>query len=241
MKVLSRQEFAVKLRSELESRLTLDHPIITRLQNEPGTELIQLMVKQGYQLTKMFARYVGALYLNCPVKPELGIDRKKLAINLYEEETGAISKTDGHLQLMRRFAKAVGISKEELESAFSLPETRELIEYRWNLVINPETFHQGAAAIMIASEGQNLEKKADKMRHELFPAHLELTERDMAFFTVHAAEDVYHVKDGISLVSKICKTEQQQQEAIKAIHNTCDRFWAFYDSIDRVYSSPVAS
>jgi pyrroloquinoline-quinone synthase len=232
--MLSRKEFAKTLRSELEGRLTLDHPIIAEVSKpEKNMPLMTLMATQGYQLTKVFARYIGGLYFNCP-------DRhfsKRLAFNLYEEETGRVSKTDGHLELMQRFIYALGVSPDDLEAVEALPETQELIDYRMERVRDPAQFHKGATAVMIASEGQNLERKAGRMRHQMFPAVYGLTADDLIFFTVHAAEDVYHVKEGIDLVSLVCTTERMQREAVETIHETCDRFWGFYDGIQRAYEA----
>lgn len=232
--MLNRDEFRKKLRAELESRLTLDHPMIDEISKpEKNLPLLRLMATQGYQLTKVFAKYVGGLYFNCP-------DRhfsRRLAFNVYEEETGRISKTDGHLELMQRFIYALGVTPEELEAVEPLPETRELIDYRMNFVRDPAQFHRGAAAVMIASEGQNLETKAGRARHQMFPTVYGLTPRDLEFFSVHAAEDVYHVKEGIDVVSLVCVTERMQEEAVQTIHETCDRFWWFYDGIQRAYTS----
>jgi pyrroloquinoline-quinone synthase len=232
--MLDRNAFRKQLREELEKRLTLDHEIVGEVakpvRNMP---LMRLMATQGYQLTKYFARYIGGLYFNCPDQHFAA----RLAYNLYEEETGRISKTEGHLQLMQRFIYALGVSPEELEAVEALPETKELIDYRMNLVKDPAQFHKAAAAVMIASEGQNLEKKAGQQRHQMFPAAYGLTADDLKFFTVHAAEDVYHVKEGLDLVSLVCTTEEMQREAVKAIHDTCDRFWWFYDGIQRVYEA----
>jgi pyrroloquinoline-quinone synthase len=230
--MLNRDDFRKKLRDELNSRLTLDHPLIDELSKpEKNLPLMRLIATQGYQLTKVFARYIGGLYFNCP-------DRhfsRRLAFNVYEEETGRISKTDGHLELMQRFIYALGVGVEELEAVQPLPETKELIDYRMNFVKDPAQFHKGAAAVMIASEGQNLETKAGKMRHQMIPTVYGLTARELEFFSVHAAEDVGHVREGIDLVSLVCTTEQMQQEAIEAIHGTCDRFWQFYNGLQRVY------
>lgn len=234
--MLNQRDFRDQLNTQLSNRLTLDHPILIELTKpQKNLPLIRLVALQGYQLTKMFARYVGGLYYHCPL-PKFS---RRLAINLYEEETGRISKTDSHLHLMQRFIYALGITPEELEAAEPLPETAELLNYRKHLVDDPTRFHQAAAAIMIASEGQNLEKKAGKLRHQMIPDIYGISEKDLIFFTVHATEDVYHVKEGLDLVSQVCTTEMMQREAITAIHETCDRFWGFYDGIQRVYEENI--
>ena len=234
--MLNRQAFKQVLREELNSRLSFNHPIIQEIAKPyKNMPLMLLMATQGYQLTKVFARYIGGLYFNCPPVPRYSA---RLAINLYEEETGKISKTAGHLQLVQKFIHALGVSRDELEAIKPLPETQQLIDYRMERVRDPAQFHKGAAAVMIASEGQNLEGKAGKMRYQIqMPEIYGLTEDDLTFFTVHAVEDVYHVKEGIDLVSLVCTTEKMQQEAVEAIHITCDLFENYYDGIQLAYES----
>src|ERR1700719_817724 len=209
--MLSNQEFRNELESVLNSRLTLDHPILLGAgKAEKNLPLIRKMALQGFQLTKVFARYVAMLYYHCPL-PEFSY---RLAVNLYEEETGMLSKTQNHLKLMKRFIFALGVTPEELEAELALPSTEDLIEYRRRLCADPATLHMGAAAVMVASEGQNLEKKAGSSRHELIARLYGLKVEDLAFFSVHAEEDVYHVADGLDMVTALCVTSKMQREAI---------------------------
>lgn len=225
-------EFRQQLEEALHSHRTIDHPLLQELGRPvKNSILIRLIALQGYQLTKNFAWYVGALYHHCPI----AFYRKRLAVNLYEEETGKLSKTANHEVLMQRFIRALGISDAERDEAAGLPTTQELIDYRWRLVNDPATFHMGAAAIMIASEGQNLEETAGKARHELLPTLYGLQPKDLAFFSVHAVEDIYHVREGLDLVAEICTTPAMQAQALEAVHETCKRFWDFYDGIQAEY------
>ena len=91
--------------------------------------------------------------------------------------------------------------------------------------------------VTFAIEGQSLETKAGKTKDQLIPEMYGLKPEDLAFFAVHAVEDVYHVSDGLDLVSELCTTEKMQQEAIEAIHGTCDRFWRFFDGIQEAYQA----
>jgi pyrroloquinoline-quinone synthase len=225
-------DFRKELEEALFSHKTIAHPIIKALSHPTDKSgLMKMMALQGYQLTKNFARYVGGLYNNCPI----GYYRKRLAINLYEEETGMLSKTANHEVLMQRFIRALGISDEERDAAVALPATQKLIDYRWNLVNNPETFHMGAAAIMIASEGQNLEEEAGKARHELLPMIYGFKPEDLAFFSVHAHEDIFHVREGLDCVAEVCTTRKMKDEALEAVHTTCELFWKMYDGIQDAY------
>ncbi len=232
--MLEKQAFRKQLEDCLHARLTLDHPLLVELSKpKKNLPLIRKIALQGYQLTKAFTGYLGILYYNCPLIEF----RRRLAVNLYEEETGKLSKTTNHMDLMHRFIFALGITPKELEEEQPLSTTTDLVEYRKELCEDPARLHMGAAAVMIASEGQNLEKKAGKTRDQMLPALYGLTADDLAFFSVHAVEDVYHVGDGLDLVSEICTTEQMQREAVTAINETCDRFWRFYDGIQQAYEN----
>lgn len=232
--LLSADEFKKQLRDELESRITLTHPIVKRiLDGTPQWDLLRKVTLQGYQLTKHFLEYIETLYHHCP----RGVHKKRLLLNMYEEETGRFSKTDNHVVLMENFIRAVGVDDTERDAAVPLPSTKMLIDYRMELVRNRHTFHMGAAAVMIASEGQNLETAAGEARHELLPRIYSLTETDLQFFSVHQKEDVGHVAEGISLVADICTTASMQQEALETVRKTCDLFYGMYEGMAQAYAS----
>ncbi|OOG41639.1 pyrroloquinoline quinone biosynthesis protein PqqC [Rhodanobacter sp. C05] len=232
--MLSADEFKKKLRDELESRITLTHPIVKKILNgTPQWELLRRVTLQGYQLTKHFLEYIETLYHHCP----RGIHKKRLLLNMYEEETGRFSRTDNHVNLMENFIRAIGVGDADRDAAIPLPSTKALIDYRMDLVRNRHTFHMGAAAVMIASEGQNLETAAGEARHELLPRIYSLTETDLQFFSVHQKEDIGHVAEGISLVADICTTASMQQEALEAVRKTCDLFYGMYEGMAQAYAA----
>ena len=230
--LLSNNAFQVELEKALKSHVTLDHPIFAELlRPEQNWHLLRMITLQAYQITKHFLEYVETLYFYCPIP----IHKHRLLINLYEEETGRISKTKNHVVLMQDFIKAIGISDEERDTAKAFPETQELIDYRMNLVRDRERYHMGSAAVMIASEGQSLETKAGETKEGILPKIYNLREEDMLFFSVHSKEDVGHVKEGISLVSDLCTTVKMQQEALEAVHHTCQLFRGMYEGVAKQY------
>jgi pyrroloquinoline-quinone synthase len=232
--MLSTQEFRKKLEDTLHKRLTLDHPVLQEMAKpKKNLPLVSKMALQAFHLTQAFTGYLGMIYSHCPIQKS----RVALAVNLYEEETGALSKTANHMELMERFIVALGLTKDQIENEVPLATTIDLIEYRKKLCGNPETLHMGAAAVMIASEGQSLETKAGKTKEQLIPEMYGLKPADLAFFAVHAVEDVYHVADGLDLVSELCTTEKMQREALDAVEGTCDRFWRFFDGIQEAYEA----
>ncbi|MDQ3206428.1 MAG: iron-containing redox enzyme family protein [Pseudomonadota bacterium] len=234
VRFMPKEEFKEELRTQLESRITLTHPLVKKLvSGEPNWDLLRYTTLQGYQLTRHFLEYIETLYHHCP----RGDHKRRLLLNMFEEETGRFSRTDNHVKLMENFIRAVGISDADRDAAVPLPRTKELITYRMDLVRNRRTFHMGAAAVMIASEGQNLETAAGEARHDLLPRIYNLKESDLLFFSVHQKEDVGHVKEGISLVADLCDTAKMQQEALEAVRTTCDLFWGMYDGVDEVFAT----
>jgi pyrroloquinoline-quinone synthase len=221
--------FKMALEQCLQRHLTLAHPIFIELMDprRPNLPLLRHVALQGYQLTKHFLTYVEHLFFYCPL-PKF---KRALLINAYEEETGRLSKTDNHVVLMQNFIRALGITDAEREAARPLPATRELIEYRLAAVQDAARYHVGAAAVMIASEGQNLETRAGEARHELLGKVYGLRERDLLFFSVHQQEDVGHVEQGLNLVVALCTTAKMQREALAAVDHTCGLFYAMYENM----------
>ena len=234
MKIRTKKEFRNELEQALYGHLTLSHPIFIRLLATPeksGHDLLKKVTLQGYQLTKHFLTYVEHLFFYCP-EPKF---KRALLINTYEEETGRLSKTDNHVILMQNFIRAIGISDAERDAATPLPATQELIDYRLNAVRSLDKYHIAAAAVMIASEGQNLETAAGDARHVLLGRAYGLKEEDLLFFSVHQKEDVGHVEQGLNLVTELCKTGQEQEEALYAVHHTCKLFYAMYQNMYEEY------
>lgn len=233
----SKSDFRKALRATLEEHITLEQPIFRALlSGAPNWQLLRMVATQGYHLTKHFLEYVETLFFYCPP----GLHKKRLLFNLFEEETGYLSRTDNHVRLMERFIRAIGVSDGERDSTLALPATEELINYRMNLVKNPSSFHLGAAAVMIASEGQNLESVGGTARHEILRQHFNLREEDTIFFSVHQKEDVGHVREGIEVVCDVCSTEKMQLDALDVVNETCKRFRNMYDGAFEAYKANVS-
>ena len=84
---------------------------------------------------------------------------------------------------------------------------------------------------MVASEGQNLEDKAGQNRHSLLGKVYGLTDQDTLFFSVHAKEDVGHVREGVALVVDLCTDARMQQEALEVVEHTCKLFQGMYEGV----------
>jgi pyrroloquinoline-quinone synthase len=228
--VMDQESFALALRATLEEQLTLNHPIFLELfRPEKNRELLKVISLEGYQITRYFLEYIENLHFRCP----LPIHKRRLLFNMFEEETGRFSRTKNHVELMEDFIRAQGICDAERDGWTPSQATSELIAFRLTNCLSSETYHIGAAAVMIASEGQSLETRAGEARHTLLAKTYGLSEKDTLFFSVHQKEDVGHVAEGIQLVSELCTTAKMQQEALHSVRHTCRLFWNMYESAAR--------
>ena len=229
MSKAEQKAFRDSLDKMLHSHIDRDpHPAILALfEEKPNPELLAHISIEAYQITQHFIDYIEHLHFYCPV-PRYKLP---LLVNLYEESTGAVSGSKNHISLMEDFLKAQGIDKSRWENVKPNPETLELINYRKKACRNPETYHIGAAAVMIASEGQNLEDVAAEARSSLLEAKYGLAEKDTLFFSIHAVEDIGHTQQGLSLVSEICTTDKMKEEALEAVDHTSKLFWNMYEAI----------
>jgi pyrroloquinoline-quinone synthase len=227
--VLEKAAFRDKLEATLHERLTISHPVFAILLDEknPDLEFLQKVALQGYQLTKNFLEYIENLFFYCPLPKH----KRRLLHNMYEEETGRISMTKNHVKLMQDFIRAIGVDDARRDAVQALPATQALIDYRMDAVKDPAKYHIGAAAVTIASEGQNLETLGSESRDILFERVYGLAEKDLLFFSVHQKEDIGHVQQGLDLVADMCMDEKTQSEALFAVSHTCGLFYDMYEGI----------
>ncbi|MGR5109498.1 TenA family transcriptional regulator [Vibrio jasicida] len=227
--LINKKEFRNLMRDTLNGHLTLGHPLFKYLmdENNPNPKLLKFTALQGYQLTKHFLTYIEALFFYCPLPKH----KRALLHNMYEEETGRLSNTKNHVELMQDFIHAIGINDIERDAAASLPPTQELIDYRLEHCKGGALYHIGAAAVLVASEGQNLESVGEQARHNILGKVYDLKEKDLLFFSVHQEEDVGHVQQGLALLADLCTTPEMQSEAVQAIDKTCKLFYGMYQGI----------
>lgn len=226
--MLNRDEFRDELYQVLEEGTSISHPLVAELvQPKANWDLLQALTLQGYQLTKNFLTYIENLFFYCPLPKH----KRALLVNMYEEETGRLSGTKNHVRLMEDFIKAIRVDDTTRDATVAYPQTQELIDYRMELVKDPARYHLGAAAVTVASEGQNLEDTASQNRDALLGKVYGLTDKDTLFFSVHAKEDVGHVREGIALVVDLCTDAQMQRDAIDTVRHTCALFNGMYDGV----------
>ena len=121
------------------------------------------------------------------------------------------STTSLQNQVLRKFARACGVSDERILKAEQngevLPTTRAMRAWIWELS-GIRTLPESCAGIMVALEGQ---------LPTLYPKYVEamrkmgFSEDDMEFFHVHIEGDTEHAHVGLELTARYATTPELQQ------------------------------
>lgn len=100
---------------------------------------LQEYSKQYYRHVEAFPTYLSAVPANCPSLPI----RQHLLENLIDEERG----TENHPELWLRFAEALGVQRDDVLSAASLPETTALVQ-TFRTLTRDSSYLAGIAALL---------------------------------------------------------------------------------------------
>jgi len=161
--------------------------------------------------------------------PDLDARQHLLENLLGEEMPHAPSKR--HPDLLRKFARACGVSDERMlraeEAGEILPTTRAMRSWIWELSsIRP--LGESCAGIMVALEGQ---------LPTLYPKYVEAMRRmgfgddDLEFFHVHIEGDTEHAHVGLELADRYATSAELQSRAIAAVRASAAMRYAMLDGI----------
>lgn len=161
--------------------------------------------------------------------PDLDARQHLLENLLGEEMPHAPGKR--HPDLLRKFARACGVSDERMLAAEAngeiLPTTRAMRAWIWELS-GIRHLAESCAGIMVALEGQ---------LPTLYPRYVEamrkmgLTDDDMEFFHVHIEGDTEHAHIGLELTHRYATTPEIQTRAIAAVSASASMRYAMLDGI----------
>ena len=161
--------------------------------------------------------------------PDLDARQHLLENLLGEEMPHAPGKR--HPDLVRKFARACGVSDERMTNAeFAgevLPGTRAMRSWIWELA-GIRHLAESCAGIMVALEGQ---------LPTLYPKYVEamrkmgFSDDDMEFFHVHIEGDTEHAHVGLELTQRYATTTELQQRAIAAVRASAEMRFAMLDGI----------
>jgi len=161
--------------------------------------------------------------------PDLDARQHLLENLLGEEMPHAPGKR--HPDLLRKFARACGVSDERIlkaeEAGEILATTRAMRSWIWELsTVRP--LGESCAGIMVALEGQLptlYPKYVDAMRKMGF------SEDDMEFFHVHIEGDTEHAHVGLELTARYATSAELQVRAIAAVRASAEMRFSMLDGI----------
>ncbi|MCS6925313.1 MAG: iron-containing redox enzyme family protein [Candidatus Binatia bacterium] len=225
---LTPAELTQTLRGMLERRKSYrDHPWIQRyLKGELSRAQLRLWIEQHYCTVGDVHDIFGPIYAGCP-DPEVRI---RLLENLWEEETGKVTGSAPHRELMCRLIEALGGSRAELAHVKPLPETVARRSFL-RLVARTRPFYEAVAAISVAGEAQfgDMAEAYARVGEERYGLSSEAT----AFWWVHAKADKEHGGTAFDIVARWAQTETEQQQVIESVRQSLELAWCWFDGFVR--------
>jgi pyrroloquinoline-quinone synthase len=217
-------EVLATLEQRIQARHLLSHPFYQAW--SAGTlsmSALREYSKQYYRQVEAFPTYVSAVHANCPLLPV----RQQLLENLLEEERGA----ENHPELWLRFAEALGVPREEVETATPLPETTALVEtFR---TLTRERSYQVGVTALLAYEAQVPAVAVTKI-DGLKRFYGITDQRGLAFFQVHMQADRYHADTGRHILREHLAPDQAE-EVITSCEQALNALWGMLDGVHTRY------
>lgn len=223
------------------NRLT-GHPFVKQLlAGEATMEQLKVFAILWYFHTVAFPTALANLLARCRI-PQL---RAGLSEGLYEEETGKITGTAGHVSLYYDFLSHLGISREFVDRhAYMSPGMGSVVHW-YHYVTTQLDPVVGIAALAVAAEGQNVSLPDDPgvsgLVAKALKEHHGFTDDDLVFWTLHDTADQEHSGTGVRLLVEFAVTDQQQEMVRAAIRHTQECMLSAFDDVLRYSWEDVTS
>ena len=212
-----------RMREAIAERSLLQHPFYQAW--SAGTlevERLQDYARQYYHFERAFPRFLSAIH----ARTESPAIRQHLLDNLWDEEHGERN----HPALWLEFAAALGVSRDEVESAEPHPETAALVEHYADVAANAPVAE--ALAALFAYESQAPVIAWEKIKG--LTEHYDLLPAQFEFFSVHLVSDVAHSGAELSAIEELCEDDNA---VVMATERASERLLAF---LDGCYDSAAA-
>ena len=204
-----------RMRKAIAERSLLQHPFYQAW--SAGTlevERLQDYARQYYHFERAFPRFLSAIH----ARTESPAIRQHLLDNLWDEEHGERN----HPALWLEFAAALGVSRDEVESAEPHPETAALVEHYADVAANAPVAE--ALAALFAYESQAPVIAWEKIKG--LTEHYDLLPAQFEFFSVHLVSDVAHSGAELSAIEELCEDDNA---VVMASERASERLLAFLD------------
>jgi len=215
------QDVIPQIDAVISRRRLLAHPFYQRwLIGDLTIEDLQSYAGQYYKFEAAFPGYLTKVL----AKLDTAADRKVLLQNLVDEEGGA----ESHLEMFARFGRALGLTRDQLESAPAKDSTRILLDTFAIATANGSPAE--GLVTLYAYESQAAEVAASKT--ESLMSHYGLHTRDGTdFWAVHAQADELHSAWERELLERLI---QDPDPVVAAAGRASDALWGFLDGCSKV-------
>ncbi len=221
-----RQCIGEKVRGHMRSP-QLEHYFSVKL----TTTRAQIMLKQQGLFVRHRRDCWAHVSANCP---EMAVKQKIL-----QHEFGEVVKDKhselGHLDLIIRQGKAVGLSQEEILNARPLPKTTASL-YAWAWMTRTKNWVEGLAALTVTEWGNDDRLLADQggghstRMAKRWTEDLGLSWDDMPNFKAHREADEEHSDMFLPFLSRFA-TGEKENRAIQAVQESLELFAIYREGV----------
>jgi pyrroloquinoline quinone (PQQ) biosynthesis protein C len=183
------------------------------------------LVQQWGIFTRHSRRCWAYVVGNCP-----HIEVRKFIVteNLYEEEA---LEGHSHFELLVKMGNAVGLGREQIESAKPLPTTVVAL-HAWETLTKNRSWYKGLAAKAV------LERTNDRncgnfsaLEAERWMRQLKLSAEDVEFWVLHDSVDQVHGGGSFALLEKYLRTDAEKEAALRAAEESMMAWKVYLDGI----------
>lgn len=185
----------------------------------------RVLVQQWGIFTRHSRRCWAYVVGNCP---HVEIRKFIVTENLYEEEA---LEGHSHFDLMVRMGKALGLSREEVESAKPLPTTTVALN-AWEALTKNRSWYEGIAAKAVLERTNNPHcGNFSALEAERWMRQLKLSRDDVEFWVLHDSVDQIHGDGSLRLMEKYLRTDAEREAAIRAAEESMMAWRVYLDGI----------
>lgn len=222
---LSEAEFRQAVNTAIGRRHQANHPLIDKFaRGEVKRETVAGTITEiWYWISKLIPE---ALLLIAAKGPQ---DVVELEMENYGEELDPVNP---HPELIKRFARACGVTDARLQAGRGLPTTEAWLNFELS-TCRDQHWIAAMAATHVASEAQE-----PVLINKILPALrnvYKFSESDLEFWWLHAEVDVEHGGQALNMLVKHCNTRELQEMAIHWAGEGARNKWLFWDGINVHY------
>ena len=144
--------------------------------------------------------------------------------NFHEE----MDPNHSHLDIMLNFAKANGGAPTKIKKSVGLPTTQSWVRFLTDAARDNPWFC-GMSALRIGTESQS-----PRLYSKLLPALREIykfKEDEIEHFWLHSEVDIEHGGIAYDLITKYCKSREQQDLCVHFVRESAKMRWFHFDGI----------